>query len=100
MALAGEREEAVLGSFAAYFGEQARKPKRYIEISWAAEPYTRGCYVGYTPPGVLTSYGPWLRRPVGRVHWAGAETAGYWNGYMDGAVRSGERAAKDVQAAL
>ena len=95
-----ERQAGVLDSFAAYFGEAARRPKRFIEMSWAAEPYTRGCYVGYTPPGVLTSYGPWLARPVGRIHWAGTETAGYWNGYMDGAVRSGERAAKDVRAAL
>lgn len=95
-----ERRAGVLGSFAAYFGERARQPKRYIEMSWAAEPYSRGCYVGYTPPGVLTSYGPWLRRPIGRIHWAGTETSGYWNGYMDGAVRSGERAAAEAQAGL
>jgi monoamine oxidase len=34
------------------------------------------------------------------VHWAGTETSDYWAGYMDGAVRSGERAAKEVLAAL
>ena len=62
-------------------------------MNWSAERWTRGCYVGYTPPGVLTDYGPWIRRPFGRIHWAGAETSDYWNGYMDGAVRSGERAA-------
>jgi monoamine oxidase len=45
---------------------------------------------------VLHSYGPLLRKRFGRVHWAGTETAGYWNGYMDGAVRSGERAAREV----
>jgi monoamine oxidase len=95
-----ERRAAVLGSFAAYFGERARTPKRFIELSWAAEPYSRGGYVGYTPPGVLTSYGPWLRRPAGRIHWAGTETSGFWNGYMDGAVRSGERAAADVLGVL
>lgn len=97
---AAEREKAVLGSFAAYFGERARKPLRFVEKSWAEEEYTRGCYVGFTPPGVLTSYGEWLRRPVGRLHWAGTESAGFWNGYMDGAVRSGERAAKEARAAL
>ncbi|MEA2385970.1 MAG: monoamine oxidase, partial [Thermoleophilaceae bacterium] len=37
-----------------------------------------------------------LTRPFGCVHWAGTETAPHWNGYMDGAVRSGERAAKEV----
>ena len=33
---------------------------------------------------------------MGRIHWAGTETSTYWNGYMDGAVRSGERAAAEV----
>ena len=46
------------------------------------------------------AYGPALRRPVGRSHWAGTETSTYWNGYMDGAVRSGERAASEVLAEL
>ncbi len=91
-----ERRAGVLNSFAAYFGERAKKPTRYIEKSWASEPHTRGGYVGYTPPGVLTSYGPAIRRAVGRIHWAGTETSGFWNGYMDGAVRSGERVARDL----
>jgi monoamine oxidase len=93
---AKERRAAVLGSFARYFGDAARSPKRYLEQNWAEEEWTRGCYVGYTPPGVLTEYGTALRAPIGRIHWAGAETATLWNGYMDGAVRSGERAAAEV----
>jgi monoamine oxidase len=51
-------------------------------------------------PGALVAYGARLREPVGRIHWAGTETSGYWNGYMDGAVRSGERAAAEVLAEL
>jgi monoamine oxidase len=47
-------------------------------------------------PGTLSTYGPWLRRPHGRVHWAGTETSTYWTGYMDGAVRAGQRAAAEV----
>jgi monoamine oxidase len=47
-------------------------------------------------PGTLTAYGPALREHVGRIHWAGTETATYWNGYMDGAVSAGERAAREV----
>jgi monoamine oxidase len=66
----------------------------------AAEPWTRGSFVGYTPPGVLTDYGPWIRAPFGRIHWAGAETSDYWSGYMDGAIRSGERAAGEALADL
>ena len=51
-------------------------------------------------PGTLTGYGPAIRKPVGRLHWAGTETSTYWNGYMDGAVRSGNRAAKEAVAEL
>ena len=47
-------------------------------------------------PGTLLAYGPELRRPVGSIHWAGTETSTYWNGYMDGAVRSAKRAAREV----
>jgi monoamine oxidase len=43
---------------------------------------------------------PALRKPVGRVHWAGSETSTFWYGYMDGAVRSGERVAAEVARKL
>ena len=95
-----ERRRAVLANFATYFGEQALHPKDYIESDWTKELWTRGCPVGFTAPGVLLEYGPFIRRPIGRIHWAGTETATYWNGYMDGAVRSGERAAREVLAKL
>jgi monoamine oxidase len=91
-----ERRAGVLQSFVNYFGEQAAHPTDYFDKSWAEEQWTRGCYVGYTPPGVLLDYGPEIRKPVGRVHWAGTETATIWNGYMDGALRSGDRAAAEV----
>jgi len=97
---AEDRRAAVLGNFADYFGPEALRPRRYVEMNWETEQWTRGCYVGYTPPGVLLDYGEAIRAPVGRVHWASAETATIWNGYMEGAVRSGERAAKEVLAEL
>ena len=93
-----QRRAQAIACFVRYFGPEAAKPIGYIEKNWSEEPWTRGCYVGYTPPGVLTDYGPWIRKPVGRIHWAGAETSDFWNGYMDGAVRSGERAAAEVLA--
>jgi monoamine oxidase len=52
------------------------------------------------PPGGWVSYGAALRAPIGRIHWAGAETGTVWNGYMDGAVQSGDRAAAEARAAL
>jgi monoamine oxidase len=72
----------------------------YVERSWADEEWTRGCYGCYLPPGAWTAHGRALRAPVGRVHWAGSETATRWAGYMDGAVRSGERAAAAVLGEL
>ena len=75
------------------FGVQARQPREFLETSWGEEEWTRGCPVGHPGSRPLVTYGPHLRRPVGRLHWAGTETATYWNGYMDGAVSSGERAA-------
>ena len=41
-----------------------------------------------------------VRAPIGRIHWAGTETSEVFIRYMDGAVRSGERAASEVRAAL
>ncbi|HLV98004.1 MAG TPA: flavin monoamine oxidase family protein [Ktedonobacterales bacterium] len=95
-----ERRQAVIACLVNYFGQQAARPAEYLEKYWAADEYARGCYSGYMPPGVWTSYGRALREPVGRVHWAGTETATIWNGYMDGAVQSGERAADEALKAL
>jgi monoamine oxidase len=69
-------------------------------MDWTKEAWTKGCPVGHTGRNVLRKYGPALRVAVGRVHWAGTEVATYWNGYMDGAVRSGEAAAKEVARRL
>jgi monoamine oxidase len=93
-----DRRSAVIDQFVTLFGEQARNPRSYVEGDWSEEIWTRGCPTGWTAPGVLLDYGPAIREPVGRVHWAGTETSTYWNGYMDGAVRSGERAAREVLA--
>jgi monoamine oxidase len=97
---AGERRTAVLNNFATYFGQQALKPTQFHEMNWSTEQWTRGCYSGWMPPGVMVDYGPALREPVGRIHWAGTETSTIWAGYMDGAVRSGQRAAKEALAGL
>jgi monoamine oxidase len=91
-----ERRRAVLGNFKAFFGPKAARPREYFETNWTKEQWTRGCPVAVPGPGVLVAYGPALRRPFRRIHWAGTETSTYWNGYMDGAVRSGERAAKEI----
>ena len=96
----GERRQAVLNNFATYFGKDALSPTAYYEMNWSTEQWTRGCYTGYMPPGVMLEYGPAIRAAVGRIHWAGTETSTIWAGYMDGAVRSGQRAAHEALAAL
>jgi monoamine oxidase len=91
-----DQRSTVIGDYVTFFGEQARTPKKIILSAWTQEKWSRGCPVGIYSPGVLTSVGDQIRQPVGRIHWAGTETSTYWNGYMDGAVRSGERAAKEI----
>jgi monoamine oxidase len=94
------RRAAVIDCFKRLFGREAESPRDYVDKSWADEEWTRGCYGCYMPTGAWTAYGPQLRAPVGPIHWAGAETATVWSGYMDGAVRSGDSAAEAVAAAL
>ena len=79
---------------------RAQKPTAVYEKDWAGDTWARGCPVGVMAPGTLYDFGPTLRAPLGKIHWAGTETSDYWAGYMDGAVRSGERAAAEVVAAL
>ena len=95
-----ERRDVVVDVLARAMGERARDVAGYVDRDWSAEPFTRGCYGAHLPPGAWTVYGPALRRPVGRIHWAGTETAEHWTGYIDGAIDSGQRVAAEVLAAL
>ena len=93
---AAERRQAVTDAFTARFGRRAASPREFIETPWWKEEWTRGCSMAHLPPGILTRYGPLLRAPFGRVHWAGTETSTTSHGAIDGAVRSGERAAAEI----
>jgi len=95
-----ERREAAVACFVRYFGSRAARPSEYIERDWMAEEFTRGCYGAHFAPGVWCEYGPALTEPVGLIHWAGAECSSVWNGYMEGAVRSGELTAEVVASGL
>jgi monoamine oxidase len=90
------RRAAVIDCFTRLYGPRAARPGDYVERLWAEEEWSRGCYGGHLPTGAWTAYGPALREPIGPLHWAGAEYATVWNGYMDGAVRSGEQVAREV----
>jgi monoamine oxidase len=92
-----ERREIVLQVLARHYGPRVQTPVAYVEKDWSADEWSRGGYAGVLGPGVWTAYGSALREPVGRIHWAGTETADVWNGYVEGAIRSGARAAREVQ---
>ncbi|MDH6196626.1 monoamine oxidase [Mycobacterium frederiksbergense] len=95
-----QRREQALSGFATLFGEPALQPIDYIDHCWGTEKFAPGGPTAAVPPGSWTQYGRWLRTPVDTIHWAGTETADTWTGFLDGAVRSGQRAAAEVAELL
>lgn len=95
-----DQQAAVTEVLVRGFGPRAQAMAGFLAKDWAADPWARGCPTAGMPAGVMSIYGPALRRPCGRVHWCGTETALEWTGYMEGAVESGERAADEVFALL
>jgi monoamine oxidase len=97
---AADGRARVLDELAVLFGPEARSPRAFHDTRWTNERWTRGCPVGIAGPGTLLAYGDRTRAAAGRVHFAGCETSTFWNGYMDGAVRSGKRAAAEALSEL
>jgi monoamine oxidase len=93
---ADERKKLLLGEVAKRFGREALEPVSYYEANWSQQQWTRGCFTGFPTPGATVLFRSAVRDPVGPLHWAGTETATTWPGYIDGAIRSGERAAAEV----
>jgi monoamine oxidase len=91
-----DRRRAVLDALTKRLGPRAASPVEYVETAWFNEVWTRGCSMAHLRPGILHRYGPLLREPFGRIHWAGTETSTVSHGAMEGAVRSGERAATEI----
>lgn len=95
-----DRREQALRCFTTLFGEAASRPIDYLDHCWSAEPFAPGGPTAAVPPGSWTAHGAHLRAPVGGIFWAGTETADQWTGFLDGAVRSGRRAAAEASAYL
>ena len=91
-----DRRRAVLDALTGRLGRRAATPSEFIETPWWKEEWTRGCSMAHLPPRMLTRFGPLIRQPFGRIHWAGTETSTISHGAIDGAVRSGQRAAAEV----
>lgn len=90
------RKKILINDLIYYFGECADDPIEYIEQDWIKEKWSQGGYAAHTPPNTLSKFGEEIRNPTGRIHWAGTETATEWMGYLDGAIQSGIRAAKEI----
>lgn len=91
------RQARLLEELAALLGEPARTPLECLLHDWADEPFLR-CAAAVWPPGGWSLQAALLRRPLGRVHFAGADLAVRWPGTLEGAVEAGERAAEEVLA--
>ncbi|MEW5813223.1 MAG: FAD-dependent oxidoreductase [Actinomycetota bacterium] len=94
---AGDQRSAVLAHVDRLFPELPA-PTTCTVTDWLSEEYSRGCYAALFGPGDWLALGPTLTRPHSRVHWAGTETSLEFFGLMEGAIRSGRRAAATVLA--
>lgn len=91
---ADTRREALLAELADRLDDERLKtPVDFIEFDWDAEPHTGGCFSGSFAVGTMHVYRDALLAPWEGLRFAGTETADIWNGYFEGAVRSGEREA-------
>jgi monoamine oxidase len=97
---ADQRRAAVLACLARWFGPAALRPTGYGYHDWTGERFTGGAPVAVLAPGVLSRVGTALRETCGRIHWAGTEAAEKWTGYMEGAIRAGDAAARQVVGRL
>jgi monoamine oxidase len=77
-------------------GPDAESPIDYAENNWPKEAWSTGGYSCIPTPGTYGTFGDSLAEPFGRIHWAGSETAEVFSGYVDGALRSADRVAKEV----
>ena len=92
-----ERETAVLDDYVTYFGPRAKTtPYDYVEKTWPKDDLVPGAFTTYMKQGVWTRFGPAVRAPYDRVHWAGTETAVEWPGYFEGALESAHRAVQEA----
>jgi putrescine oxidase len=93
-----ERRAAVVDGFTCFVGPRAAEPVDVVELDWSAEEWTRGAYSATFGVGGLSRFGPDLRRPIGRIHWACTDISGVGNMHMEGALRSGKAAAGAILA--
>ncbi len=97
---AAGRRTAVLGVLADYLGPEVLEPASWHEKSWHLDEFVGGGYVALALPGTSSGIPPVESAPVGDIHWAGTETARDHPGYLEGAIESGTRVAREVVEVL
>lgn len=95
-ALAYDAQRAAAVAQAARVFPELPAPLDFHLTDWVNQDYSRGCYAALFGPGDWLALGPTLTTPTGRIHWAGTETSLEFFGLMEGAIRSGHRAAAEV----
>ncbi|OBB98137.1 FAD-dependent oxidoreductase [Mycobacterium sp. 852002-40037_SCH5390672] len=91
-----EQRSILIGELIDRFGSKAKSPREFHLQNWTTERYSGGGMISHAPTGVMTEFGYTVREPCGRIHWAGTESSAIMCGWIDGAIRSGERAAAEV----
>jgi monoamine oxidase len=95
-----DRRNRVLKHLVHLYGDRAIEAIDYTDFSWGNDAFAPGGPNPAVGPKAWTSFGRYLRQPVGLVHWGGTETADETGGSMNGAILSGQRAADEVMARL
>lgn len=90
------RRRTVLDALERLFGQKARTPRTWLEKNWTEDPWARGGYSALPTPGTLASIASAHTQHTDGIYWAGTETARQWQGFFEGAIESGERAATEV----
>lgn len=95
--LVAREGSAALGAQLEWLGSRRAQLLGAHHVQWEADPYARGGYA-YFDAAFDPTLRAWLARPCGRLFFAGEHTSLQWQGYMNGAVESGRRAAAEVAA--
>ncbi|MDT3330082.1 NAD(P)/FAD-dependent oxidoreductase [Microbacterium sp. KSW-18] len=95
---AEERKERILESLSHYYGPEAKDPVVYYESDWGTEEWTRGAYAASFDLGGLHRYGADVRTPLGPIQFACSDIAGAGYQHVDGAIRMGRLAARNILA--
>lgn len=86
----------IISNYVNYFGTDAANVTEFVLFRWGLEEWSRGGPTAIAPPNVLSRYGAALRKSFDGLHFAGTETSEFWTGYIDGAIRNGERVAREI----